>query len=69
MTDRRTKPREGQVAFHRLPDPLDMRIQVMVNRETFDGLAQIAYNRNRKVSDLCRCVLLDFIKNDQKEAA
>lgn len=64
MADRRTTPREGQVAFHRLPDPLDMRIQVMVNRETFDDLAHIAYNRNRKVSDLCRCVLLDFIDKE-----
>ena len=62
MTERRTKSREGQVVFHRLPDPerLDIHIKFRVKIETFDKLSHIAVNRNRKLSDLCRCALVDF---------
>jgi len=66
MTERRTKPREGQVVFHRLPDPerLDIIIKMRVNIETFNKLSHIAYSKNRKLSDLCRCALVSFANTE-----
>ena len=71
MTERRTKPRKGEVTFHRLPDPERKSVSMLirVKQETFDSLTHIAYSQNRKVSDMARCALLSFIDQHDKQVA